>query len=126
MCEGGGGGTGTCTGGRVKVDGECKCAGTTPNWNATTSTCEGDGDGDGGEGSTFPTSWSSPNIIPGELGELVDIDYVYDPFGDSIFAPNMAEAEAQDPIANAFTTFTAAEGGIVPGDIDELIKYLRG
>jgi hypothetical protein len=37
-----------------------------------------------------------------------------------------AEAEAPDPLANVFSAFNAAEGGIVPGDIDELIKYLRG
>ena len=123
-CEAGGG-TGTCTGGRVKVDGKCKCAGTTPNWNATTGKCEGGGDEDGDGGSTFPTSWSSPNIIEGEPGELVDIDYLYDIGGTSIFAPPLEEAQ-EDSSISMYPTFTAADGGIVISDIDELIKYLRG
>ena len=36
------------------------------------------------------------------------------------------EEVVTDPLANVFSAFTAAEGGIVPSDIDELIKYLRG
>jgi hypothetical protein len=123
-------GTGTCPAGSGQIKntaGKCVCPTDKPN--LVNGQCEGDGDGDkdGDKGSTFPTSFGAPpNVIPGELGELVDIDYVYDPFGDSIFAPTMEEEKAQDPIANAFTTFTAAEGGIVPNNIDELIKYLRG
>jgi hypothetical protein len=54
---------------------------------------------------------------PGEVG---DIDYYFDVFGNSIFAPN-----AEDPVASLYSGY--AEGGIVQDyDIEQLIKYLKG
>ena len=56
-------------------------------------------------------------------GELVDIDYLYDIGGGSIFAPNVEEEE--DPVASLYSGY--AEGGIVQNyDIEQLIKYLKG
>ena len=58
-------------------------------------------------------------------GELVDIDYLYDIGGGSIFAPNVEEEEKEDPITSLYSGY--AEGGIVQDyDVEQLIKYLKG
>jgi hypothetical protein len=66
---------------------------------------------------------------PGEVG---DIEYYFDVFGNSIFAPNVAKPEdsemlasAIDPVASLYSGY--AEGGIVQDyDIEQLIGYLKG
>jgi hypothetical protein len=59
---------------------------------------------------------------PGEVG---DIDYYFDVFGNSIFAPNAKTLEAEDPVASLYSGY--AEGGIVQDyDVEQLIKYLKG
>ena len=56
-------------------------------------------------------------------GEVVKIDYMYDAFGNSIFAPNVAQEE--DPIVSLYSGY--AEGGIVQDyDVEQLIEYLKG
>ena len=55
-------------------------------------------------------------------GELVDINYLYDIAGPSIFAPKMEEEDEYDPLG-MYSPY--AEGGIVQDyDIEELIRYL--
>ena len=57
---------------------------------------------------------------------------MYDPFGASIFAPDVAKPEdsemlasAIDPVASLYSGY--AEGGIVQDyDIEQLIGYLKG
>jgi hypothetical protein len=57
-----------------------------------------------------------------EPGELVDIEYLYDIAGPSIFAPTMEEEEKYNPLG-MYSPY--AEGGIVQDyDIEELIRYL--
>ena len=56
-------------------------------------------------------------------GELVDIEYLYDIAGPSIFAPTMEEEEAYNPLG-MYSPY--AEGGIVQDyDIEELIRFLE-
>jgi hypothetical protein len=59
---------------------------------------------------------------PGEAG---NIEYYFDAFGESIFAPGAKTLEAEDPLASLYSGY--AEGGIVQDyDIEQLIKYLKG
>ena len=56
-------------------------------------------------------------------GELVDIDYLYDIGGESIFAPQTQDEEAEDPLAYLYSNL--GDSGIVQDyDIEELIRYL--
>jgi hypothetical protein len=56
-------------------------------------------------------------------GELVDIEYLYDIAGPSIFAPTMEEEEKYNPLG-MYSPY--AEGGIVQDyDIEELIRFLE-
>lgn len=56
-------------------------------------------------------------------GELVDIEYLYDIAGPSIFAPKMEEEEKYNPLG-MYSPY--AEGGIVQDyDIEELIRFLE-
>ena len=58
-----------------------------------------------------------------EPGEKVDIDYFFEAFGDTIFAPKVRENE-EDPLAALYAGY--AEGGIVQDyDIEELIRFLE-
>ena len=58
---------------------------------------------------------------PGEVGE---IEYYFDVFGNSIFAPNAKTLEEEDPVASLYSGY--AEGGIVQDyDVEQLIKYLK-
>ena len=64
-----------------------------------------------------------PGSVRAKPGDLVDIDYLYDIGGESIFAPDIAQEE--DLIASLYSGF--AEGGIVQNsDIEQLIRYLKG
>jgi len=57
-----------------------------------------------------------------EPGEKVDIDYFFEAFGDTIFAPKAQENE-EDLLAALYAGY--AEGGIVQDyDIEELIRFL--
>jgi hypothetical protein len=54
---------------------------------------------------------------------LVDIDYLYDIGGPSIFAPTMEEEEKYNPLG-MYSPY--AEGGIVQDyDIEGLIRFLE-
>ena len=56
-------------------------------------------------------------------GDSVDIDYLFDIAGPSIFAPYIEEEEEEDPLAFLYTGY--ADGGIVQdSDIEELIRFL--
>ena len=64
-----------------------------------------------------------PGFITVESGEDVEIDYYFDAFGDSIFAPEVTD-EKQDDVAALYAG--GAVDGIVQGnDIEELIRYLE-
>ena len=58
-------------------------------------------------------------------GELVDIDYLYDIGGESIFAPKLKSKEQEDPLAYLYSGY--ADGGIVQdSDVQQFIQYLMG
>ena len=99
--------------------------------------CQGTGDGGGecpeGQTKDFLGNCVAPPVTPtapSELfgvskkpGEVVDIDYMYDPFGTSIFAPNVEQEK--DPVVSLYSGY--AEGGIVQDyDVEQLIAYLKG
>ena len=53
---------------------------------------------------------------------LADIGYLFDPFGESIFAPDKASAEKQDIIKYLQNNVATAAHG---GSVDDLLNYLR-
>ena len=74
----------------------------------------------GGGGDRRDSGFGILNVKP---GPLVDIDYLYDIGGPSIFAPTMEEEEKYNPLG-MYSPY--AEGGIVQDyDIEELIRFLE-
>lgn len=53
---------------------------------------------------------------------LADIGYLFDPFGESMFAPNKAGTEKQDIIKYLQSNMASAAHG---GSVDDLLNYLR-
>ena len=71
---------------------------------------------------TLPTM-QGYRAVQTEPGPLVDIDYLYDISGPSIFAPTMEEEDKYNPLG-MYSPY--AEGGIVQDyDIEELIRFLE-
>ena len=74
----------------------------------------------GGGGDRRDSGFGILNVKP---GPLVDIDYLYDIGGPSIFAPTMEEEEKYNPLG-MYSPY--AEGGIVQDyDIEGLIRFLE-
>lgn len=76
----------------------------------------------------LPVEQSSGTFIGGirtSPGELVDIDYLYDIGGESIFAPKLKSKEQEDPLAYLYSGY--ADGGIVQdSEVQQFIQYLMG
>ena len=75
-----------------------------------------------GSTTVLPEPAQGYRAVQTKPGELVDIEYLYDIAGPSIFAPTMEE-EAYNPLG-MYSPY--AEGGIVQDyDIEELIRFLE-
>ena len=72
---------------------------------------------------SVPTTSQGYRAVQTKPGELVDIEYLYDIAGPSIFAPTMEEEDKYNPLG-MYSPY--AEGGIVQDyDIEELIRLLE-
>ena len=94
----------------------------------------------GGGGPTPPTTSELPSFIPQsalnvitqEKPELVNIDYLYDIGGDSIFAPNMQGLDEDGNVGpaldgNPYRT-SAKKGGMIRNQnaVDTILELLKG
>ena len=83
-----------------------------------------DGDGDGNEGTTqellnYLSSTPQYRTVIEEPGDPVDINYLYDIGGDSIFAPNVESVGNERPYV-----YAKSGGMIQQTNLEQLLKLL--
>lgn len=110
------GGTGNTPGGTPTAPAPAPKTSTTAAPTATTATTTP------APAATTPTAMGYSTTQTSAPAALADIGYLFDPFGESIFAPDKASAEKQDIIKYLQNNVaTAAQGG----SIDDLLNYVR-